>query len=173
MTGSLAFVWLWCALAVGPGSSAPLGSVRAGTARLRLAVDRSLMDSRTFSALAATLTRHHVIVYIVSGACDFGHRDACLLHYASAGSGYRYLRIVVRDTAPPARLAGQIAHELQHAVEVAESSASDGNAVAALFLTLGTPCPGQYARACYETRDAIEVQHQVLKEIEMAPPRIK
>jgi hypothetical protein len=127
-----------------------------------------LEDSKTFAELAATLTRHHVIVYITSGTCDFGRRDACLLHYVSTGSGFRYLRIVVRDTAPPARLAGQLAHELQHAVEVAESTASDSNAVAALFVRLGTPCPGQHARTCYETRDAITVQHQVLTEIDAA-----
>ncbi|MCX6549866.1 MAG: hypothetical protein NTY02_02465 [Acidobacteria bacterium] len=171
MRGELTVVWVACAVGLGLGPPASPGSLRAETVRLRLAVERSQEDSRTFAALSATLKRHNVIVYITSGSCDLGRRDACLLHYVTTGSGYRYLRIVIRDTAPPARLAGQLAHELQHAVEVAESNAANGSAVAALFRRIGSPCAGQHLTTCYETEAAISVQYQVLAEINAARRR--
>lgn len=77
------------------------------------------MRSATIRQLMDVLERTDIVVYV---------EDKALTHYlhgqmifVGRSGGFRYLRVSIRITAPRANRMATLAHELQHALEVAQA----------------------------------------------------
>lgn len=148
------------------GSAPPLPRVRATDSRLRGMVDDAIARSATFRGLVDTLQASDVIVYIVPQMPD-RDRYAGELHFAIRKGGERYLRVNVQRDMNPAQLTAIIAHELQHAIEVAETpSVVDTDSLRAMYEERGF----EVATQTYETEAAQAIARRVLREI-TAPTR--
>lgn len=128
----------------------PLSSETLNVAISRSAVARSLIE---------TLETSNVIVHIVS-ARDLPAGIGGTTRFVVNRGGFRYLRITIGAQLPPNLRAAILAHELQHACEVAESTAGDSAAVEKLYERRGTR-DGNY----FETQAARHVEEAVLVEL--------
>ena len=121
---------------------------------------RGAEKSATIRSLIAVIERSNVIVHIESSrALPLGVSG--WTRFVTSRGGYRYVRITL-DAALPLRWRSIIlAHELQHACEVAQSAAADGKSLRALFERTGHRA-GNY----YDTRAALEVERHARLEID-------
>ena len=131
------------------------------------AIVRSIAEadkhSSIFRQLVDDLARTDGIIYIEAGQCGHSVR-ACLPHSIAQSGQFRLLRILIdpydTDHAGVAHLAGTIAHELQHALEIL-SDLSVTNA-AAMFAFYGRE---PSADGVFETAAAILVSDRVSGEM--------
>jgi len=141
--------------------------VRATEPEILALIDEGLSRSPTFRRLVETLNASDVIVYVDPKQT----RQALggyLAHNIVARGGYRYLHIAVEMRGADRRLVSLLAHELQHAVEVAqEPDARDEDALERLFAkhALKFGCGGT---SCSETQAAKEVEEAVRHELKTA-----
>jgi hypothetical protein len=113
--------------------------------------------SPTFRGLIAELEASDVIVYIQTGVVlpDYAIGTTRL---AVSGS-QRYVRIVLsRDWLTLNRVT-ILAHELQHAIEIARSEVQSSDDMQALFDEIGYPAVGDHGS--YETEAAISISRIV------------
>ena len=153
---------LMLALAV-TAQDAPDRHVRATTPKILELINAGLSHSETFRHLVATLNESDVIVYIEP---KLTHQalGGYLAHNVVAQGNYRYLHIAVQTQGSERRLVSLLAHELQHAVEVAQApEARDAESVERTFSRLAVMfgCGGT---TCYETQAAKNVEHIVNEE---------
>lgn len=80
-------------------------------------LDQARLLSPTVARLVATLDAHDVVVYVRTGYL----RVPGQLQVVGATRGVRYLCITLNVPGPEAELIAALAHELQHAVEVASA----------------------------------------------------
>jgi hypothetical protein len=138
--------------------------VRTTDPRILALVDAGISGSATFRGLIATLNESDVIVYIESNHT----RQALggyLAHNIVSQGQYRYLRIAIDIAGSERRLVSLLAHELQHAVEVAQApDARDSESLDRLFsrLAITFGCGGT---SCFETQAAKDVERRVTKEL--------
>jgi len=138
--------------------------VRATEAKILTLIDAGVSGSATFRGLIATLNESDVIVYIEPKLT----RQALggyLAHNVVAQGQYRYLRISVDISGAERRLVSLLAHELQHAVEVAHApDARDAESLERLFgrFAIKFGCGGT---TCVETQAAKDVEHIVREEL--------
>jgi hypothetical protein len=117
--------------------------------------------SPVFRALVERLERSDVFVYVESSRAMSG---GCLRFAASSPHG-RYLRVFVGPERDMNQLLALIAHELQHAGEVADSvDVVDEATFNALFARIGRSHCGN-RRPCYETAAAVDVGGRVYREL--------
>jgi len=140
------------------------GHVRSNEPRIVRLVDAGRGRSETFRGLLERLEQSDVIVYISPKQT---HRalGGFLSHRVIAAGPCRYLQVKVEITGSDRPLLALIAHELQHAVEVAEHpDARDTGSVSAMFerIALNNACGGWN---CSETLAAITVQSAVSNEL--------
>jgi hypothetical protein len=119
-------------------------------------------NSPAFEQLVRALTATDVIVYIASGRPTNDLHQGRLLQRTTTGAGRRYLWIVVAAPRDRVRVIGLLAHELQHALEVAQTpDVRTGDQIQQLFEHIGFHCPG----ACFETHAAVTMQRLVVEEL--------
>ena len=93
--------------------------VRATSREIQELLARGMARSRTFAALVAALDRSDVIVYVEANPRMPQKVAGRLLFGVASSGGPRYLRVqIAREAAKSSQIAA-IAHELQHALEVA------------------------------------------------------
>ena len=142
----------------------PAHHVRASDDRVLSIIESGLAGSVTFRRVVASLNDSDVIVYIDPKLT----RDALggfLSHNVVSAGGVRYLRIAVEIQGSRRRVASLLAHEIQHAVEVAQApGARDAASLERLFRqrAVAYGCGGT---TCYETQAAIDVQRLVNEEL--------
>jgi hypothetical protein len=129
--------------------------------------------SKTFKSLVDALNQTSTIVYVERGVCGFGHYAACLPHAVTLAGGIRYLRVLV-DTSRTADVTALIAHELQHALEIARApTIRTPDDITALFRRIGrSPSCPRGVPDCYETSEARAIGEAVRKELRRAHARI-
>jgi hypothetical protein len=132
-------------------------------------LDHALAYSPIVRSLVGTLEASNVIVHIQSSRRLPAGLSGTTRFVVSRG-GRRYLRITISCDLSKAARAAILGHELQHAVEVATSTADDVNSVRRLFEERGEGSDGYF-----ETRAAIEVERQVRRELVLlqAEPVVK
>jgi len=138
--------------------------LRASEPRILALIDAGLSRSAAFRGLVAALDESDVIVY-VEPKTTRQSLGGYLGHQIVARGGYRYLRIAVETTGAEGRLVPLLAHELQHAVEVAGSpEAIDVETLQQLFVRLSVrfACGGT---TCSETQAAKDIEHVVSNEL--------
>lgn len=140
-------------------------SIRTTDRRLRALLDEGLRISPTLRALVARLTASDVVVYLRCHGPTEPIGGGRLTFVSSAG-GLRY--VVVRMTRlSRAQQIAIMAHELQHAVEIADTPAIvDGQSLVREYHRIGyvnaaSALPG----IAFDTRAAVHAGEQVLKEL--------
>jgi hypothetical protein len=136
--------------------------VRTTEARLQALVEKGVERSERFRRLVDTLNASDVIVYLQP---KINQRSLAgyLAHRVVVAGPMRYLQIAVDMRGSEDRLISLVAHELQHAVEVAEApEIRDSRALARMFerVSISFVCGG-----CYETKAAGDVEEAVLTEL--------
>src|SRR6476660_2942860 len=97
--------------------------VRATEPRILALITAGLSRSATLQRLVATLDASDVVVYVAARRS----RPALggyLAHHVTVAGEYRYLRVAIDVQGTDNRLIPLLAHELQHALEVAQSPAA-------------------------------------------------
>jgi hypothetical protein len=147
------------------GQPVSLRHVRATEARILAIVEEGVARSATFRRLVETLDASDVIVYL-EPKFGRGALAGYLAHRMVAAGPMRYLKIGLDLNGGRDRLVALVAHELQHAVEVAEVTAvRDSESMVHLFERAAIPLV--CGDGCYETRAALDVQEAVLAELRM------
>ena len=125
-----------------------------------------MRQSPTFRALVQRLAESDVVVYV----CRWHRRAGAdgSLTFAAAAGGYRYVVVRVSAQRSQLQLLALLAHELRHAVEVAETPAIvDAPSLARAYAQLGyvshVSRPG---RVAFDTEAAVVAGQQVLSEIQ-------
>jgi len=133
---------------------------------------RWLADGRkrspTLARVIERLEQSNWKVFVQMGRCPEPATVACLLHIVGQIEGRPYLRVVVnRRDRHPDQIIATIAHELQHALEVAEAPGpvTDGTSMAALFRRIGHVSVHREGVLTYETDGALAVGDAVLREL--------
>lgn len=119
---------LVCATAAGAESRSvrPLGTLNIE------AFDRGLQRSATFRALVAALERRDLIVHITTSR-DLPLSLTGMTRFVADRSGTRYIRIELAASLSPSVRVSVLGHELQHALEIADSGARTMEAVLAFY----------------------------------------
>jgi hypothetical protein len=149
-------------LAQGPAAppSMPSMRVRAVTPELRSVIADTMQRSRTVRELVARLSCSDVIVYVeITGSPQIPTARTKLV--VAAGEA-RFLRIGLNAGLPLGALGPLLAHELQHAVEIAEhDEVRDEAALRRLYERIGRA----HGNDAYETAAAQEVETLVRQEL--------
>jgi hypothetical protein len=149
------------------GQTVSVAHVRTTEPRVLTLVEQGIARSATFRRLVDALNASDVIVYIEPKL----HRPALggyLSHRMVASGGTRYLKIAVELRGDEARVIALVAHELQHAVEVAQSPAvRDSISLSRLFAQSSI---GDFCGGCAETAAAIDIQEKVFAELKDKRP---
>jgi hypothetical protein len=162
---------LLCLLAAAPSLSiaaesildGPRRPIRSTDRRLRSLLEDGLRLSPTLRALVARLHASDVVVYL---QCDGPAAPDGRLTFVSSAGGYRY--VVVRMARfPRLQQIAMLAHELQHAVEIAETPAIvDGPSLVREYSRIGYENPwSRLPGVSFDTRAAVRAGQQVLKEL--------
>jgi len=131
----------------------PIDQLAAET--LSHAIERSVIVRTLISQLESS----NAIVHIVTAA-SMPDGIGGMTRFVTSRAGYRYLRITLGAGLPLKQRSSILAHELQHAWEVARSPASNVEELKRLFENEGHRA-GEY----YETRAAVEVEKNVWVEL--------
>jgi hypothetical protein len=144
----------------------PLDShVRSSDDRYLNALRDGVARSPTFLDLIGVLNRSDVIVYIESRGRMRTGFSAYLVHQIVTAGSHRYLNVGLSRELARDRLTGAMAHELQHAREVADATNVRSSAdLRALFKRLDS---GRCVliRSCMETDAAVRLEAAVLDEL--------
>ena len=143
--------------------TAPERRVRTVDKRLAKMLEIGARKSATFAGLLAAIDDTDVIVYIEPARAMPAKLDGRLL-LLPMSNNQRYLRIQVRASLGREELVSLIAHELRHALEVAdEPGVRDQAAMISLYERIGETSWGLHA---YDTAAARSIGRQVRTELE-------
>jgi hypothetical protein len=137
--------------------------VRSADPKLVSVISDALRRSPTFDRLVTTLNSSDVVAYLdLSWKMPTG-LQGYLAHKVLSTGGRRYIHIVLDATLDHDELIAIIAHELQHAVEVAlASDVNSDKAIRKLFERLDS---GEGRFGTTETSSAREIHDIVLREL--------
>jgi hypothetical protein len=153
-------------LAPASGSDADLPRIRSTDRRVHALLDAGVRHSPTFRDLVDRLERADVVVYVCRGR-DPDVRVAGRLTFVSAAGGLRYVVVRIVPFLTRAHQIAVLAHELQHAVEIADTPAIvDSASLAREYMRMGhvsrrSTMPG----IAFDTVAAVEAGRRVLEEI--------
>jgi hypothetical protein len=145
--------------------SSPECHVRGTEAWIATTLQKGVARSATFRRLIVTLDASDVIVH-VQRLLLRNSLHGFLSSRLVTGGNYRYLRIGVIWRGNETLLIGTMAHELQHAIEVARTPDVRTMAeVLKLFDRSSFPCG---VGDCNETSEALHVQDAVIEDLKIA-----
>jgi hypothetical protein len=148
-----------------PARAQPAPHVRALDPIAGMALERGVNESARFRALLDQLGASDLIVHVVATpALPLGRMGT--MRFVARLGDTRYVRIDLASMAPPDLRVATLAHELQHACEVAQSDAGSHDAVRRLYRAIGQAVPG--ARDAFETDGAQQAAAQVWGELRVA-----
>jgi len=125
---------------------------------------RALEGSAVVRALVERLETSNVIVHIET-VPQMADGIGGMTRFVTSRGGYRYLRISLGPTLTLKLRAAILGHELKHACEVADSSATDVEGLRQLFENAGHRA-GRY----FDTSAAIAIERRVLLELQTRRP---
>jgi hypothetical protein len=140
--------------------------VRTTDGYLRGVMREAVEISPSFRALVDRLVESDVIVYVMRDRSLPSQRDG-QINFITAAGGQRYLAVRVRFGLSPPRYAGIIAHELQHAVEIADApGVVDDTTLAAEYERMGGHGPVDGIVRTFDTGAAILAGERAQREYE-------
>ena len=149
-----------------PGELRPFEHhVRTTDPHLRALIRHGVDTSPTFNTLVDQLTRTDIIVIVVPGQMAEPNLDGELTFMVKAG-GMRYLKVELACDRHPRQLLAAIAHELQHAAEIAGFPAivDDESMARAYAQFIGYEKTPHRGRRRFDSQAAIDAGRQVWKE---------
>jgi hypothetical protein len=145
-----------------PVSQNQHGNVRTERPELRVLLEDGISRSGTLAAIVAALNVSDVVVWVEPRIRMPSRVQGFLAHRVTAMGDRRGLRIIVSAALSGDQLLSVIAHELQHALEVAEvATIRSDDALRSFFTSISTRCN---AGRC-DTDKAIRVQEVVYREL--------
>jgi hypothetical protein len=136
--------------------------IRTTDARVVRVLASAVERSPTLRGLVEVIDASDVIIHMTTFGPDADRPHGGELQLAASAEGVRYLRMALRRDLSDPQLAVLLAHELQHAVEVASRpQVACQDSMRALYDAIGYPVRGHR----WETREAIEVADQVRHEL--------
>jgi hypothetical protein len=145
-------------------SQAPIRSVRTVDPLIQSVIEKGIAQSATFRSLIDTLADTDVIVYVESRIVRDGLLGLTSHHIIIRGP-YRYLRVAIDPHRTIKQQTIVLAHELQHAIEIAHAFEVGRSQTAdRLFARIGFRF-GCERSNCYETREALATEHRVRAEL--------
>jgi hypothetical protein len=143
--------------------SRDLARLRSTNPAIALLIAEADKRSLLFHKLVADLARTDGLVYVEAGWCGHGVR-ACVPHSIARAGPFRLLRILIdpydAQHVGIAHLAGIIAHEMQHALELLADPRVTSAAAMFWFYEREAPAGG-----AFETAAAILVSDRVSREM--------
>ena len=135
------------------------------TQRYMIALVREGYDrSQSFRELVDTLQQSNLIVFVQLGYCAGGRIRSCLVS-VNGSQRARHVSIKVDPHTTNDRLIATVAHELQHAVEIAEHpEVIDASSALALYRQIALGRCREGLRECETTR-ALVTEKKVLEEL--------
>ncbi len=149
-----------------PDVSAPSIGQRIRTSNdiLAMMIEDATTHSITFRRLTESIQATNGIVYVELGRCA-GSVRSCLPFWMKAAGPNRVLRVIVERLEPRIETIGDIAHELQHALEVlGERNIATGTGMFFFYKSYGSRQGDMF-----ETEKAVLVGHAVLREMKRRP----
>jgi hypothetical protein len=145
------------------------GHLRTTDDRLRRLLDLGTRTSPTFRALVHRLLDSDVIVYLWCDRADTAPPDGRLT-FVSAAGGYRYVVVRLVRFHSRQRQIALIAHELRHAVEIADApDVVDAASLEREYRRIGyMRSAPTAARLTFDTRAAVDAGVQVMNELTLA-----
>jgi hypothetical protein len=156
-------MWLLLAMTLAVQDSS-IRHVRTTEGPILTLINDGLARSETFRSLVKTLDHSDVIVYVVPKLTRRA-LGGFLVNNVVVRGEWRYLRVAVEFQGARNRLIPLVAHELQHAVEIAQHpEVRDAASLERLFtgLAIKFGCGGT---TCYETQAAKDIEWTVSKEL--------
>jgi hypothetical protein len=139
-------------------------NVRGVRPQLDALLAAGMARSRTFAKLMSALDGTDVIVYVEFSTTLNLSLSGRLLFATATASGLRYLRIQLSPDGSLNQQLATLAHELQHALEVAEHpGVRNEKTFAQLFTRIGTP---PTLDRCYDTEAARSIGRRVMLELQ-------
>jgi hypothetical protein len=137
--------------------------IRSTDRRLRSLLEHGLRISPTLRALVARLHASDVVVYL---QCDGPGAPDGRLTFLTKTAGYRYVVVRMARFSQSQQIA-MMAHELQHAVEIADTPAIvDGESLVREYRRIGYEnVLSQLPGISFDTKAAVRAGEQVLKEL--------
>lgn len=145
-------------------SDAFLPHIRSTDKELRALINDALVSSPTVRALAERITASDVVVYV---ACetDPNVRGPGRLNFMSAAGGFRYVLVRLKPRRRAAAIA-ILAHELQHAAEIAEMPAVvDETSLAREYARIGYRSHASHTGLAFDTKAAVDTGRRVEQEL--------
>jgi hypothetical protein len=140
--------------------------IRTTDRRVRALIEQAVFVSPTLRALVDRLERSDVVVYVT---CEryADSRVAGRLTFVSAAGGLRYVLVRLMRLESRAQQIALLAHELQHAAEIADTPAIvDSPSLAREYQRFGHVSPwSTKAGVAFDTTAAVETGQKVLAEI--------
>ena len=139
--------------------------IRPVTAELEQLVDTGYRQSPTFRTIVDGLAGSFVIVHLAPAAVlPSGVSGG--LYFVTTANGHRYLRIFIRTDLDPAVLIAVLGHELQHAVEIAQTRhVVDPGTMRDFYRLTGIPSCSDSRHECYDTTLARRAGNSVYAEV--------
>jgi hypothetical protein len=129
-----------------------------------------IVRSPTLQEVVSRFERTTWVVFLLPGRCPDTQIVGCLLHTVTDYHGSPALRIVINPgNRRPNTVTSIIAHELKHALEVAESGEVEDNVtLRAFFRRLGRPTIDSRLVTAFETPAAEAVEARVFEELRLS-----
>ena len=133
---------------------------------LRPFVDESARRSPSIRALIDRLEATDVIVYVRMRVFDQTALEGRVGMLTTTAAGQRYLVIELACGRPQVTTMATLAHELYHALEIAQQPAIvDAGTLAAYYRRHGVETGGSPGRLTFETEGAEQAGHQARREL--------
>lgn len=139
--------------------------IRVLDAQLKSLFDHGLTQSPTFRTLVDKVEASSILVF-VEGDIRMPERLGARLKFVTSVNDVRYVRVDINVTLAPRRQIALLAHELQHALEIADHpDITDVEAMESFFEDIGFQSFEDGRHRSYETDAALEVQETVEQEL--------
>ena len=146
----------------------PFPHIRATESQMRALIDEAISSSPTVRTLVERITASDVVVFVECER-DPAVRAAGRLNFMAAAGGLRYVVIRLKPTRRAAAIA-MLAHELQHAMEIADAPAIvDEESLAREYARIGYRSHSTHGLA-FDTKAAVDVGRRVVAEVTAAEP---
>ena len=145
-------------------SDVPFPHIRSPEPQMRALIADAIDRSATVRALVARITASDVVVFV---ACedDPDVRPSGRLNFMTAAGGVRYVVIRLKPKRRAAAIA-MLAHELQHAAEIADAPAIvDEHSLAREYERIGYRGHALHGGLAFDTKAAVDVGRRVAEEL--------
>ena len=147
----------------------PFQHVRAEDSQMRALIEDAIASSPTVRALVTRITASDVVVFVTCER-DPAVKASGRLNFMTLAGGVRYLVIRLKPKRRAAAIA-MLAHELQHATEIADSPAIvDERSLAREYERIGYRSHASHGGLAFDTKAAVDVGRRVAEELTASEP---